>query len=186
MTDTAGTTTVRFQGKGEAPSGVVVLLVAHGAMLGDRGKQIDAAADGWVVKAMKAASFKGARKATLELLAVPGTASTGCCWSGVGDMAAPTPMHWTEIGGVIGAALAAKKAKAATLSGGVRGHGAGWRGRGGPRVWRATQALHVYKIPDRQDVGGSRPAPKPATAAENGNGGNGGRRAARRYNSRWK
>jgi leucyl aminopeptidase len=122
MTEPAANTTVRFQGKGEAPSGVVVLLVADGGALGDRAKQIDSAAGGWVTKAMKAAAFKGAKKATLELLAVPGTGIDRLLLVGIGDMATPTPMHWTEIGGVIGAALAAKKAKSATLLVECAGH----------------------------------------------------------------
>ncbi len=124
MTDAtaAAITDIRFKGKSEGLTGTCVLLVPQGGALSERGKQLDSASGGYVSKAMQASGYKGARKAVLELLTPPGTELDRLLLVGCGEGAATeTAMHWTEIGGVIGGTLTARKVKSATVIGELAG-----------------------------------------------------------------
>jgi leucyl aminopeptidase len=120
-TTSTATTHVSFEPRNTANDGTIVLLSMPPMSLSERGKQIDKESGGHLTKAMRAASFKSARKAVLELMVPPSTGYDRVIIMGCGDMAAPSPMHWTEIGGALGALLTQRKVTKAVIVGDVAG-----------------------------------------------------------------
>lgn len=94
---------------------ICVILAAEGVELGPKAKDIDNKSAGAVVKAAGAADFKGKMKSTLEVLAPPKTAIDRLCVVGLGKIAALTEQACVDLGGVIMAAVQARKGSVATI-----------------------------------------------------------------------
>jgi len=106
---------ISFAALNTDPEAVCVILAAEGLELGSKAKDIDTKSAGGVLKAAAAADFKGKLKSTLEILALPKTGIDRLCVAGLGKTASLSEQNCVELGGVIMAAVEARKGAIASV-----------------------------------------------------------------------
>ena len=104
---------IRFAPLTDAPTAACAILVGSDAALGAAALAMDKRAGGALTRAIAAAQFKGAAKASIEVLGAPDLAASRLVLIGAGTN--HTELDRINLGGVAYAALAARKAASATL-----------------------------------------------------------------------
>ncbi|MBL8895114.1 MAG: leucyl aminopeptidase, partial [Rhizobiales bacterium] len=107
---------IRFESPALPKSGIFITFVAEGGKLSGLAAKADAAADGHVSRAMKAAKFEGKRDQMLDILAPAGTHFERIAVFGIGDPAKLTAREVEYLGGTIAGALQGMKAKETTIA----------------------------------------------------------------------
>jgi leucyl aminopeptidase len=92
-----------------------LLLAGEDMALGGRGKELDHRSGGAVAKGAEAAQFKGKRKSTVELLALPRIGVSRLVLLGTGKGAELKENDWTLLGGSAVGAICARKTKSASI-----------------------------------------------------------------------
>lgn len=94
---------------------VCVVLTADGLALGPKGRELDTKSAGTIAKAAAAADYKGKAKSTLEILAPAKLGVDRMVLAGLGKEGSATHQTLMELGGVILAAIQARKASSASV-----------------------------------------------------------------------
>lgn len=99
-------TTIRFASTRDTKSAAALLLfVGDGSELSQGAKDLDAASQGQVGRAMKAANFTGKKGKLLEILAPSGTAAARVLLAGLGDPTKADARTFEDLGGEAAARL---------------------------------------------------------------------------------
>jgi leucyl aminopeptidase len=106
---------VRFAPLGATPEPVTVVLAGSDLALAARAKQLNTQAGNVITRAAAAADFKGRKRQTLEMLAPPEIAVQRLIAVGVGAAAEMSESDWVNLGGLIQAQIAGRKATSASL-----------------------------------------------------------------------
>jgi leucyl aminopeptidase len=108
------------------PEGTCLVLAGDDLALGDRARELDQRASHAITKAGDAASYKGKKRSTMELLAPARMGVNRLVVLGVGKAADLKENDWVLLGGAAAGAISARKTKTASLiaeapeSGGMR------------------------------------------------------------------
>ncbi len=109
------TLTFAFDDLKATPLPTTVMFAEHDGRLSGHAKKLDRQSDGFIARALAAASFKGKRKATIEVLLPVGLSIERLIVIGVGKSADMTAKTWAEIGGVVVAQLVQRRIEAASI-----------------------------------------------------------------------
>ena len=112
---------IKFDAPALPKSGVFVIFASEGGKLSGLAAKADAATDGHVTRAMKAAKFEGKRDQMLDILAPNGTKFERIAVLGLGDPAKLSAREVELIGGTIAGALQQMKAREATVAADISG-----------------------------------------------------------------
>jgi leucyl aminopeptidase len=107
---------IKFDAPALPKSGVFVIFASEGGKLSGLAAKADAATDGHVSRAMKAAKFEGKRDQMLDILAPAGTKFERIAVLGLGDPAKLSAREVELVGGTLAGALQQMKAREATIA----------------------------------------------------------------------